>query len=76
MKEVVGLLERWSDTVDLVDQVFNADDAVLAQFTLQPQARDVRLSARELSACAVHFRVHRRVVPTRLMQITGFMLTT
>lgn len=33
-QEVAGLLEVWSDSVDLVDQVFQADNAVLAKVVL------------------------------------------
>jgi hypothetical protein len=33
-EEVAGLLEVWSDSEDLVNQVFHADNAVLAQLLL------------------------------------------
>lgn len=34
MKEVVGLLEGGSDSVDLMDEVLNANDPMLAQLAL------------------------------------------
>ncbi len=30
-QEVIGLLEVWTTSSDLVDQIFDADDAVLAE---------------------------------------------
>lgn len=33
-QEVAGLLEVWSDSVDLVDQIFHTDNAVLAEVVL------------------------------------------
>jgi hypothetical protein len=47
VQEIVGLLKVWPDSVDLMDEVLNADDVELTQLALHTNFSDANSHARQ-----------------------------